>query len=223
MTSQNRVLTLLDLQKRSEYSSFTTTRGECSNEQGTPAISTSLADADDRLSDIGSAIPPVDPEVLTLKHSAFLAQLLMDELDLGESPHGGSHDHDVFSVQATDGLTGQVPDAKPPPTNMPVSWYNVQDLRQVLWAEAEGIERRSCLDPFKRTCKTSIWSEEDDEEMTLPDPEVRLVYCFHYAQQHRQDLEDELPPERIQRMWKQEKEKSNLHAGEDFAEKPGRF
>ena len=67
--------------------------------------------------------------------------------------------------------------------------------------------------------KTSIWSEEDDEEMTLPDPEIPLVYSLHYAQQGRQDWEDELPPETMGRMTKQEKGKSNLHAEEDFVQK----
>ena len=91
LMAENRGLTLLDLKKRSQYSSVTTTSGECSVEQETPAVSTPLADAGNRLSDIASVIPPVDPEMVTLKHSAFLAQLLMDEVDLGESPHGGSH------------------------------------------------------------------------------------------------------------------------------------
>ena len=59
---------------------------------------------------------------------------------------------------------------------MPVSWHDVQELQQVLWAKAEGIERRNRLDLLKRTWRTSIWSEEDDEEMTLPDPETPLVY-----------------------------------------------
>ena len=76
-------LTLLDLKKRSDYSSVTTTSGECSDEQETSAVSKPLADADDRLRDIASAIPPADPETVTLKHSAFLAQLLRDEVDLG--------------------------------------------------------------------------------------------------------------------------------------------
>ena len=103
-----RGLTLLNLHKRSEHSSITTASGECSDEQGTSAVSTPLSDADDRLSNIASATPPVDPQVLTVKHSAFLAQLLMDEVDLGESTHGGSDDHAVFSMQATDRCTGQV-------------------------------------------------------------------------------------------------------------------
>ena len=159
-----------------------------------------MADGDDRLSNIFSAIPPVEPELLTLKHSAFLAQLLMDEVDLGESTHGGSHDNAVFSMQDTDGPTGQVRGAKPSPTNMPVSWYHVQDLEQVLWAKAEGIERRTQLDLLIRNWKTSIWSEGDDEEMTLPDPEGTLVYSLHYAEQGHQDWEDELPPETNGRM-----------------------
>ena len=72
---------------------------------------------------------------------------------------------------------------------------------------------------LKRTWRRSIWSKEDDEEMTLPDPEVPLVYLLHYAQQGCQDWEDELPPETMGRMKKQEKGKSNLHAGEEFVEK----
>ena len=123
------------------------------------------------------------------------------------------------SMQAADSLTGQVSGAQPS-HNMPVSWYEVQDLQQVLRAKAEGIEQRTRLDLLKRTWKTSIWSEEDDEEMTLPDPEIRPVYSLHYVQQGRQDWEDELPPETMGRMEKQKKAKSNLHAEEDFAKKP---
>ena len=145
---------------------------------------------------------------MTLKHSAFLVQLLMEEVDLGESAPGGSNDHAVFSMRATDGPSGQVPGAKPSPNNMPVSWYDVRELQQVLWAKAEGIEQRIRLDLLKRTWKTSILSEEDDEEMTLPDPETPLVYSLHYAQE-RQDWEDELPPETVGRIKKQDKGKSN--------------
>ena len=75
----------------------------------TPAVSTLLADADDHLSEIASAIPPVDPEVLTLKHSAFLEQPLMDEVDLTEFTSGGSNDNAVFLMRPTDGPTGHVP------------------------------------------------------------------------------------------------------------------
>ena len=48
--------------------------------------------------------------------------------------------------------------------------------------------------------------------MPLPDPEVSLVYTLQYAQQSRQDWEEELPPETMGRMKKQEKGKGNLHA-----------
>ena len=98
LMAENKGLTLHDLKKRSEYSSVTTTSGECPDEPETLAVSTPLADADDRLSDIASVIPPVDPEVVTLKHSAFLAQLLMEEVDLGESAPGGSNDHAACSL-----------------------------------------------------------------------------------------------------------------------------
>ena len=204
LMAENRGLTLLVLRQRSEYSSVTTTSGEHPDEQETPAASTPLADAGHHLSTLASAIPLVDPEMVTLKHSAFLAGLLMDEVDLGASTHSGSHDHAVFSMQATDGPTGQVPLVKPSANNMLVSLYDVQDLQQVLWAKAEGIGRRTRLDLPKRTGKTSIWSEEDDEEMTLPDAEVPLVYSLHYAEQGRQDWEDELPPEAMGRIKKQE-------------------
>ena len=57
LMAENRGLTLVDPKKRSESSSVTTMSGECSAEQETPAVSTPLADADDHLSDIASAIP----------------------------------------------------------------------------------------------------------------------------------------------------------------------
>ena len=157
----------------------------------------------------------MNPEVLTLKHNVFLAQLLMEEMDV-EPTLDGSQDHNVFSMRASDGLMGKVPGAKPSPNNMPVSEHDVQTLQQVLWAKAEGIEGRTRLDLLKRTWKTSIWSEDDDEGMTLPEPETPLVYSLHYAQQVRQDWDDELPPETVGRMKKREKGKSNLHAEEDF-------
>ena len=219
LMAEKRGLTLPVLKKRSEYSSVTTTSGECCDEQETSAVSRPLADVDNRLSDTGSAIPPVDPEVLTLKHSAFLAQLLMDEVDLGESTHGGSHGHADFSMQATDSPTSQVVGTVHSPNNMPVSWYDVQDLQQFYRLRLRVIERRTRLDLLKTPCKMSIWSEEDDEEMTLFDSEVPVVYSFHYAQQGRQDWEDELPPKTMGRMKKQEKGNSNLHAKEDFVGK----
>ena len=74
LMAENKGLNRESLKKRSKYSSVTTTSGECPDEPEKPAVSTLLADADDRLSDIASVIPPVDPKVVTVKHSAFLAQ-----------------------------------------------------------------------------------------------------------------------------------------------------
>ena len=154
-----------------------------------------------------------------MKHSGFVAQMLMAQVDLGKSTPDRSHAHGVLSMRTTDSPTAQVPGAKPSPNNMPVSRYDLQDLQQVLWAQGEGIERRTRLDLLKRTWKTSIWTEEDDKEMTLLDPEIPLVYSLHYVRQGRQDPQDELPPQPIGCMKKQEKGKSNLHAEESFAEK----
>ena len=39
-------------------------------------------DADDQLSEIATSIPPVDPSCVELKHSAFLAQMLLEEIDV---------------------------------------------------------------------------------------------------------------------------------------------
>ena len=181
LMAENIGLTLLDLKKRSEYSSVTTTSGECFDEQVTRVVPTPVADADDHLSEIASGTPPLDPELWTLKRSAFLAQLLMEEVDLGESTCGGSDVHAVCSLRATHSPTGQVHGAKPSPNNMPVSSYDVHDLQQVLWAEAEGMKQLTRVELLKTTWNKSILSEEDDEEMTLPDPEIGLVYSHHYV------------------------------------------
>ena len=154
-----------------------------------------MPDADDQLSEIASAIQPVNPKALTLKQCAFLAQLLVNNVDLGESSPSGSQHHAVFSMRAGYGPTGQVPGAKPSPNNMLVSWCDVQDLQQVLSAKDKGIKQCTRLDLLKRTSPRSIWSEEDDEEMSLPDREVPLAYSLHYVQHGCKDWEDELPPE----------------------------
>ena len=99
-------LTLLNLKKRSEYSSVTTTAGECYDEQETRAVPTPVADADDQLSEVASSTPPVDAALLTLMHGVFLAQLLMEGVDLGEPTPDGSPNHAVFSMCDSDGSAG---------------------------------------------------------------------------------------------------------------------
>ena len=70
-------LTLSDLQKRFlEHLSATLT--ECESPDGYREPAAVKGDADDQLSEIASTIPPVDPCCVELKHSAFLAQLLLE-------------------------------------------------------------------------------------------------------------------------------------------------
>ena len=79
--AENRGLTLSDLKGRSpEHLSATLTGCESPNGYLEPAAG--KEDADDQLSEIASTIPPVDPSCVDLKHDAFLAQLLLEEVDL---------------------------------------------------------------------------------------------------------------------------------------------
>ena len=104
-------------------------------------------DADDQLSEIASTIPPVDPSCVELKHSAFLSQLLLEEVDLEStsaptSPVGKpvlhmQHMHPGEPVgQSLDAL------ARPASKNMPLSEHDTQELRRLLYLKAEGIERQ---------------------------------------------------------------------------------
>ena len=131
-------------------------------------------------------------------------------------PLDGYHDYAVFSVGASDWPTSQVLGPKPSSNNMHVFEHNVQTLQQVLWAKAEAIERRARLDHLKMTRKRSVRSQEDDEEIIVPASETPLVYSLHYAQQGRQNWEDERLPETMGRIKKLDVRKSNLYAEEDF-------
>ena len=85
---------------------------------------------------------------------------------------------------------------------------------------AEGIERQERLQYLRQTWKSSIWSEEDDDSCTLPDPEIPLVYSLHYGQQCPPEWDDgSVPAETADRQKKKEHGKSNLHAEEDFLQK----
>ena len=79
----------------------------------------------------------------------------------------------------------QSPDAlaRPASNNRPLSEHDTQELRRLLYLEAEGIERQQRLRYLRQTWKSSIWSEEDDDSYTLPDPEIPLVYSPHYGKQ----------------------------------------
>ena len=89
-----------------------------------------------------------------------------------------------------------------------------------MYLKAEGIERQERLQYLRQTWKYSIWSEEDDESYTLPDPEIPLVYSLHYGQQCPLEWDDgTVPAETADPHKKKEHGKSNLHAEEDFLQK----
>ena len=86
----------------------------------------------------------------------------------------------------------QSPDAlaRPAANKMPLSEQDTQELRRLLCLKAKSIERQKRLQYLRQTWKSSIWSEEDDDSYTLPDPEILLVYCLHYGQQCRPEWDD---------------------------------
>ena len=142
----------------------------------------------------------------------------MEEVDTECPSYSPPHSHPFLSMRRTPKEGPSY--AKPSPNNMPVSDPDIREMQTLLWARAEGIERRARLDYLKKTWKSSIWSDEDDEEYTLPDPVVPLVYSLNYTQQcHQQWDDNELPTETVSRLKKQELGNSNLHAEEDFSQK----
>ena len=93
-------------------------------------------------------------------------------------------------------------------------------LLQLLYLKAGGIERQERLQYLRQTWKSSIWSEEDDDSYTLPDPAIPLGYSLHYGQKRPPEWEDRsVPAETADRQKKKEHVKSNLHAEEDFLQK----
>ena len=218
--AKNRDLTLSDLKKRSAEHLSATLTG-CESSDGDLELAAVKEDADDQLSEIASFIPPVDPSCVEPKHSAFLAQMLLEEVDLGStseptSPVGKPVLH-MQHICSAEPVT-QSPDAlaRPVSNNMPLSEHDTQDLRRLLYLRAEGIERQERPKYLRQTWKSSIWSEEDDDSYTLPDPEIPLVYSLHYGQQCRPEWDEgSVPAETADRQKKKEHGKSNLHAEED--------
>ena len=128
--AENRDLTLSDLKKRSLEHLSATLRG-CESPDGYLEPAAVEEDADDQLSEIASSIPPVDPSCVELKHSAFLAQLLLEEVDREStseptSPVGKAvlHMQHMHSGEPV----AQSPDALAPPAsnNMPLSEHDTQ-------------------------------------------------------------------------------------------------
>ena len=79
--AENCGLTLFDLKKRSPENISATLTG-CESPDGDLEPAAVKEDAGDQLSEIASTLPPVDASCVELKHSAFLAQLLLEEVDL---------------------------------------------------------------------------------------------------------------------------------------------
>ena len=222
--AENRGLTLFDLKDRSpEHLSATLTGCESPDDYLEPAAV--KEDADNQLSEIASTIPPVDPSCVDLKHSAFLAHLLLEEVDLESTSEPASPvEKPVLHMQPMH--TGEPVAwsadtlARPAANNMPLSEHDTQELRRLLCLKAEGIERQERLQYLRQTWNSSIWSEEDDDSYTLPDPEIPLVYSLHYGQQCPPEWDDgSVPAETADRQKKKEHGKSNLHAEEDFLQK----
>ena len=222
--AKNRGLTLSDLKKRSPEQLFATLTG-CGSSDGDLEPAAVKKDADDQLSEIASTIPPVNFSCVELKHSAFLAQLLLEEIDLESaseptSPVGKPllHMQPMHSGEPV----AQSPDAlaRPASNNMPLSKHETQELRRLLYLKAEGIERQQRLQYLRQTWKSCIWSEEYDGSYTLPDLELPLVYSLHYGQQCPPEWDDgSVPAETANRQKEKEHGKSNLHAEEDFLQK----
>ena len=169
--------------------------------------------------------PLVDPSCVELKHSAFLAQLLLEEVDLEStseptSPVGKPvlHMQRMHSAEPV----AQSPDAlaRPSSNNMPLSEHDTQELRRLSYLKVEGIERQERLQYLRQTWKSSILSEEDDDSCTLLDPEIALVYSLHHGQRCAPEWHDgSVPAKTADRQKKKEHEKSNLHAEVDFLQK----
>ena len=224
--AQRRGLTLFDLKKRSPEHLSATLTG-CESPDGDLEPAAVKKDADDQLSDIASSIPPVDPSCVELKHSAFLAQLLLKEVDPESTSEPTSPvAKPVLHMQHTCSgePVAQSPDAlaRPASNNMPLSEHDTQELRRLLYLRAEGIERQERLQYLRQTWKSSIPSEEDDDSYTLPNPEIPLVYSLHYGQQGSPEWDDgSVPAETADRQKEKEHGKSSLHAEEDFLQKIG--
>ena len=123
----NRGLTLFDLKRSLEHISATITGCE-SHEDGLE-LAAVKGNADDQLSEIASSVPPVDPSCVELKHSAFLAQLSLEEVDRESTSEQTSPvGKPVLHMQHTCSgePVAQSPDAlaRPASNNMPVSEYD---------------------------------------------------------------------------------------------------
>ena len=123
--AKNRGLTLSDLKNRfPEHLSAKLTG--CESPDGYLEPAAINEDANDQLSEIASTLPPVDASCVDLTHSAFLAQLLLEEVDLESTSESASPvGKPVLHMQPmhTGEPVAQLADAlaQPASNNMPLS------------------------------------------------------------------------------------------------------
>ena len=142
--AENRGVTLSDLKNRSPEHLSATLTG-CESPDGYLEPADVKEDADDQLSKIASTIPPVDPRCVPLRHSAFLAQLLLEEVDLESTseptPAVGKpvlHMQPMHTGESVARSSDAL--ARPASNNMPLSEHDTHELRRLLYLKAEGIE-----------------------------------------------------------------------------------
>ena len=124
--------TLCDLKNRSPQHLSATLTG-CESPHGCMEPAAVKEDADDQLSQIASTIPAVDPSCVDLKHSAFLAQLLLERVDPESTSKPTSPVwKPVLHMQPmhTGGPVAPSPDslARPASNNMPLSEHDTHEL-----------------------------------------------------------------------------------------------
>ena len=130
--AENRGLTLSDL-KNGFPGHLSATLTGCEFLDGHLQPAAAKADADDQLSEIASTILPVDPSCVDLKHSAFLAQRLLEEVDLEPTSEPASPvGKPVLYMQRmhTGEPVARSADAlaRPASNNMPLSEHDTQEL-----------------------------------------------------------------------------------------------
>ena len=145
--AENRDLTLFDLKNGSPGHLSATITG-CEYTDGDLEPAPVKDDADNQLSEIASSIPPVDPSCVELKHSAFLAQLLLEEVESTSEPTSPVGKPVLHMLHTCSGEpVAQSPDAlaRPASNNMPLSEHDTQELQQLLYLRAEGIEHQAAI------------------------------------------------------------------------------
>ena len=129
-----------DLKNRShEHASVTLTGHESPEDWDTPTTHVTkphVEDSNDRLSEIAGTIAPTNPSVVHMKHGAFLAQLLLEEVDLeSDGECLSSNALLVYHMRSARNVPARKVEGrpKPSPNNMPLSELDTQRLVAMLY------------------------------------------------------------------------------------------